>query len=140
MPAPSLLVAFGTISTGGGNAINPTLTLMWPIPQISSWSGYRMSSVSSCGSKESKDTPMPAQREKSLFLPLPHCPKWPSLGTLPVENHSTTHNAILLLCSNPGKDAGRSSSKNLQAASAKMVTPPLWLGPSHRPWTASQSQ
>lgn len=44
MPAPSLFVAFGTISTGGGNAINPTLTLMWPTPQISSWSGYRMNS------------------------------------------------------------------------------------------------
>lgn len=73
MPAPSLLVAFGTISTGGGNAINPTLTLMWQIPQISSGSGYRMSSVSSLWLHEEEQghTIASTEREKSFPASFP---------------------------------------------------------------------
>lgn len=92
MPAPSLLVAFGTTSTGGGNAINPTLTLMWPIPQISSWSGYRMSSVSSLWLQgEQGHTTASMKREKSFpaSFPLSQMAKPESL------NHPQCHPAAL---------------------------------------------
>lgn len=82
---------------GGGSAINPTLTLMWQISQVF-WLAQLENEhcFTLAFQTEQAHTITSQEREKSLFLSLSHCPNWPSLGTLPLENHSTTDNAILL--------------------------------------------
>ena len=62
------------------------------------------------GSREGKHTHCQIE-EGRIFSHLSHCPRWPSLGALPLEHHFTTHNAVLLLQSSAGKDLEKAASR-----------------------------